>query len=144
MAVKNSKGNLIDYCAQNQLAKVKFTSKSLGPSHKPVFEVKILFEGDEIAKAKAGTKRQAEHKAAEIALKALKRKPLELDSSKGDNNDEFLGPWPIFPKLLIKCLEIANEHQNKKANNRLEQIQTNSLKLYKGLLENLGEVVEEE
>ncbi len=141
MAVKNSKGKLIDFLAQNHMEKVKFTSKTIGPAHKPTFETKVIFNSQEIAKAKASTKRQAEHKAAEIAIKFIQQ--LELSNNQ-DIDDEFMGPWPVFPQILVKCLEIANEHQNKKANNRLEQIQTNTLKLYKGLLADLGEVVEDD
>jgi len=139
MAVKNSKGKFIDFLAQNHLEKAKFSSKAIGPDHKPTFETKIIFEGKEIATARAKTKRQAEHSAAEIALKQVK----EYLHSQADDQ-QFTGPWPIFPKVLVKCLEIANEHLDKRAGNRLEQIQINTLKLYKGLLEDLGEVVEEE
>ena len=140
MAVKNSKGKFIDFLAQNHLGKAKFSSKTLGPDHKPTFETKIIFEGKEIAKAQGKTKRQAEHSAAELAFGILQKQLAKPEA----DTEEFTGPWPMFPKILIKCLEIANEQQDKRASNRLEQIQANTLKLYKGLLENLGEVIEEE
>ena len=137
MTKNNPKGDLIDYCAQNKLPKPRFRFKSVGPAHEPTFECRVIYEDEEIAMAKAGTKKQAERKASELALTAIK-------NSADISEEEFTGPWPIFPELLAKCLEVADKRVRGNASNGLEQIQSKTLELYKGLLSDLGEVVEED
>ena len=137
MTKSNPKGDLIDYCAQNKLPKPRFRFKSIGPAHEPTFECRVIYEGEEIAFAKAGTKKQAERSASELALNAVK------NSFENTEEEDFDGPWPIFPELLAKCLEVADKRVRGNASNGLEQIQNKTLELYKGLLFNLGELEEE-
>ncbi len=46
---------------------------SSGPDHKKEFEIAIILDGKTIAKAKGKSKKEAQQKAAQIALKELKR-----------------------------------------------------------------------
>ena len=46
---------------------------SIGPDHKKEFEMAVVLNGEVIAKAKGRSKKQAQQKAAEIALKKLKK-----------------------------------------------------------------------
>ncbi len=46
---------------------------STGPDHKKEFEIAVVLNGEIIAKAKGRSKKQAQQKAAEIALKKLKK-----------------------------------------------------------------------
>lgn len=44
-----------------------------GPAHNPVFQIGLLIEGEEIARARGGTKKEGEQKAARLALRALRK-----------------------------------------------------------------------
>ncbi len=46
---------------------------STGPDHRKEFEIAVVLNGEVIAKAKGRSKKQAQQKAAEIALKKLKK-----------------------------------------------------------------------
>ena len=50
---------------------------STGPDHRKEFEIAVVLNGEVIAKAKGRSKKQAQQKAAEIALKKLKRERYE-------------------------------------------------------------------
>ena len=45
-----------------------------GPPHDPVFEIRLLIDGQQIANAQAGSKKKAEQECAKIALKKLSEK----------------------------------------------------------------------
>ncbi len=44
-----------------------------GPPHKPVFHVSLLVDGEELARGKGGSKKEAEQRAARLALRQLRR-----------------------------------------------------------------------
>jgi len=44
-----------------------------GPPHKPVFHVSLLVDGEELARGKGGSKKEAEQRAARLALRGLRR-----------------------------------------------------------------------
>jgi hypothetical protein len=104
--------------------------------------------------AQARTKRDAEKHAAAQALAALEQghpvsnapvssramDPGDLNHDLDDDLDEE-GPWPIFPEVLSRCLEIANGRvdQARTGAQAVDEIKRLSLELYKGMLEELGE-----
>ena len=45
-----------------------------GPPHSPMFHVSLAVEGKELARGKGRTKKEAEQRAARMALRLLKRK----------------------------------------------------------------------
>jgi len=57
----------------------------------------------------------------------------------------FDGPWPLYEQLLVESLRVANARvdANLRGDVALLGIESFALKLYKNLLENLGEVVED-
>jgi len=44
-----------------------------GPPHKPTFHVDLLVEGKVVARGRGGSKKEAEQKAARMALRIMKR-----------------------------------------------------------------------
>jgi ribonuclease III len=153
--VTNPKGDLIDYCRVQGLGAPLFESHQEGPEHQPTFSCDVLIQEQVYASGQGRTKRDAEKAAANLALAALKANPLEADhvpqvtagnvaagnAAHTANDDEDEGPWPIFPEVLGKCLEVANSRvaagvMGVKA---IEEIRELTLELYQGLLEELGE-----
>jgi ribonuclease III len=146
--VTNPKGDLIDYCRTQGLGVPVFDSHQEGPEHQPTFSCDVLIQEQVYASGQGRTKRDAEKAAAALALAALRVNPPEggLESAPAKaihatHNDEDEGPWPIFPEVLGKCIEVANARvavgvSGLKA---MEEIRELTLELYQGLLEELGE-----
>jgi ribonuclease III len=147
--VTNPKGDLIDYCRVQGLGAPVFESHQEGPEHQPTFSCDVLIQEQVYATGRGRTKRDAEKSAAALALAALQVNPLGNDlphapstavhAARSEEEDE--GPWPIFPEVLGKCLEVANARvaagvMGLKA---IEEIRELTLELYQGLLEELGE-----
>ena len=75
-----------------------------------------------------------------------------IDDGDGDNYEgerydpdtPFSGPWPIFPEVLAASLSVAHARVNPTLTGptAIEEVQALALVLYKGTLENLGEVAE--
>lgn len=63
-----------------------------------------------------------------------------------DGDEQFAGPWPMFDELLAGVVTVAERRVNAdlRGDAALAQIRDFSLRLYKELLADLGEVVEEE
>ena len=145
----NPKGDLIDYCRVQGLGAPVFESHQEGPEHQPTFSCDVLIQEQVYASGQGRTKRDAEKAAANVALAALQANPLEANHapvaagkpshSASDEEDE--GPWPIFPEVLGKCLEVANSRVAVGVTGikAIEEIRELTLELYQGLLEELGE-----
>ena len=145
----NPKGDLIDYCRVQGLGAPVFESHQEGPEHQPTFSCDVLIQEQVYASGQGRTKRDAEKAAANLSLAALQANPLEAnhapvaigESAHSANDEDDEGPWPIFPEVLGKCLEVANSRvavgvTGVKA---IEEIRELTLELYQGLLEELGE-----
>lgn len=62
-----------------------------------------------------------------------------------DYTDEpFSGPWPIFAEVLAASLSVAHARVNPTLTGpgAISEVQALALQLYKGMLENLGEIAE--
>jgi ribonuclease III len=165
--VTNPKGDLIDYCRTHGLGAPVFDSHQEGPEHQPTFSCDVLIQDQVYATGQGRTKRDAEKAAASVALEALLASPLEGDVGPDDlgpddlepepegepvshakpaapavhEDDHDDGPWPIFPEVLAKCIEVANTRVPAGMNGieSMEQVRELTLELYQGLLEELGE-----
>jgi ribonuclease III len=146
--VTNPKGDLIDYCRMHRLGSPVFESHQEGPEHQPTFSCDVLIQEQVYATGQGRTKRDAEKAAATLALTALHANPLEGDAepepakaARVAHDDEDEGPWPIFPEVLGKCLEVANARvaAGVMGIKAMEEIRELTLELYQGLLEELGE-----
>ena len=71
-----------------------------------------------------------------VCLNPSKFEPDDMD----DFEDEE-GPWPIFPEVLAKALEVANARvdADKRGEDAVREVGSLALELYKDLLEDLGE-----
>ena len=68
----DSKSKFQEYVQKNKLGSITYqTLSKKGPDHSPEFRVAALLNGTRIAEAKGGSKKQAEAKAAESALKKI-------------------------------------------------------------------------
>jgi ribonuclease III len=153
----NPKGDLIEYCRANGLGTPSFETNANGPEHQPVFTTQIVIANQVWATAEARTKRDAEKAAATIALESLEQgEPvvgetagtspglptvLKLEPNSTDDFEDDEGPWPIFPEVLAKALEVANTRVDagKRGEDAVREIGSLALELYKDLLEDLGD-----
>lgn len=80
-------------------------------------------------------------KAAEPPQAAEATQPDEDEA-----DDDFTGPWPMFDDLLAGVVQVAEKRvpSDLRGQEALEAIRDFSLALYKELLGDLGEVVEED
>jgi ribonuclease-3 len=149
------KSALIAQAKRLELGKPTFKTKRTGPEHDPLFLSEVLIADKSYARGKAGTKRDAERRAAEQALEKLQQagpeapsKPLEVQQAQqhggGGDSETFEGPWPIFEHVLASCLTIAHQRIDPDLRNTdaVSEIRESALLLYKTALEDLGEVVE--
>jgi ribonuclease III len=145
----NPKGDLIDYCRIHGLGAPMFEGHQEGPEHQPTFSCDVLIQEQVYASGQGRTKRDAEKAAATLALAALHANPLEGTAPSepvkvarvAHQDDEDDGPWPIFPEVLGKCIEVANARVAAGVTGikAMEEIRELTLELYQGLLEELGE-----
>ena len=67
------KSQINEFSAKNKLGTIKYTLKSKkGSDHQPLFEVQAMLNGQVLATGEGGSKKIAEQKSAEKALKILK------------------------------------------------------------------------
>lgn len=72
LAAENPKGALQEYTQERYHGIPAYETLSVsGPDHEPRFEVAVIFRGEELARAVAGSRRAAECHAAEGALRVL-------------------------------------------------------------------------
>ncbi len=157
--MQHPKGILIERCKQLGFGKPTFSTHNTGPEHEPLFESVVEIRGEVYGEGEGSTKRDAERRASEEALDALedaRRTPPRRQAEQADNVGEptvyepddlgapFGGPWPIFPEVLAASLNVAHARVNPTLTgpDAVDEVQALALQLYKGTLENLGEVVD--
>ena len=146
--MQHPKGVLIERAKQLGLGKPNFDTHNTGPEHEPLFESTVTIRGEVYGEGEGGTKRDAERRASEEALDALRatrreKSPASQPETLADD-EPFNGPWPIFPEVLAASLSVAHARVNPTLTgpDAITEVQTLALQLYKGSLEGLGEVVE--
>ncbi|MCA9837448.1 MAG: hypothetical protein KC422_11040 [Trueperaceae bacterium] len=145
----NPKGEVIAKCQKEGLGTPEFRVQVKGPKHEPHFLCEVYLGDHLLGSGEGNTKKRAERIAAEAALEWLNREKLG-QSNRSPNmipsNEPFDGPWPIFPEVLAASLQTANSRVNVKLEGEeaINQVLSLGLQLYKGALEQLGEVVEVE
>ena len=146
--MQHPKGVLIERAKQLGLGKPNFDTHNTGPEHEPLFESTVTIRGEVYGEGEGGTKRDAERRASEEALDALKdtqREKSPVSQSEVFPGDEpFNGPWPIFAEVLAASLNVAHARVNPTLTgpDAITEVQALALQLYKGSLEGLGEIVE--
>lgn len=151
--MQHPKGILIERAKQLGLGKPSFDTRNTGPEHEPLFESVVTIRGTVYGEGEGGTKRDAERRASEEALDAIadtRREPRPVSQpsqpavAERSADEPFAGPWPIFAEVLASSLSVAHARVNPTLTGpvAIEEVQALALQLYKGTLENLGEVVE--
>lgn len=168
------KGLLIERAQKLGLERPEFNTAKTGPEHEPSFLTDVVLDGEVVGTGQGSSKREAEKAAAEEALAALDhrdegesasrpaprgrggeargrgstRKATEASDEdvEEDVEEEFTGPWPMFDDLLASVVEVAERRVSSDLRGAaaLGAIRDFSLTLYKELLADLGEVVEED
>lgn len=144
MRVPHPKNDLIERVQELGYGQPVFETRPDGPDHEPIFISEVKVQGVTLGVGQGRQKKDAERQAAEAALAYLDETGGQLYAP--PSADEFDGPWPVFPELLIKLLDIAHARTDPELRGAGARaaIEAFTLELYKGLLRNLGEVVEEE
>lgn len=165
------KGALIERL-QKEGRQPRFEARTSGPDHEPVFDAEVIVDGDVLGRGRGPNKRTAERRAAEEALAALDAAPAKGGSrgrgrrgkapapeaaeaepaeaepvaDEADDEGSFEGPWPVFEQVLATSLRIAHDRiaAGLATDDAREAIETFALDLYKGVLQDLGEIVEVE
>ena len=148
------KSELVERCKDNGLGKPNYTTENTGSEHDTLFISEVTVDGVTIGEGQGKQKRSAEREAAKAGLAYLD----ETDNRVGVEEAEdklaegemvnpdapFEGPWPIFPEVLSSSLTIANRRieATRVGQAAVDEVRDLTLSLYKGLLEDLGEVVE--
>ena len=154
--MQHPKGVLIERAKQLGLGKPSFATLNTGPEHEPLFESVVSIRGEVYGEGEGGTKRDAERRASEEALDALQNEKRSSPVSHAETLAEpdydaedladapFGGPWPIFAEALAASLSVAHARINPTLTgpSAITEVQMLALQLYKGILEDLGEVTE--
>ncbi|HKI56258.1 MAG TPA: putative dsRNA-binding protein [Trueperaceae bacterium] len=162
------KGVLIERLQKAGQARPEFRSERTGPDHQPTFLSDVLVDGQVLGTGQGGSKREAERRAAEEALGALEQggpAPVENggadepygDQPYADEMDDaepyaddaelpFEGPWPVFESVLAGALQVADRRipDHLRGDEARLAVRDFALALYKDVLQDLGDVVEEE
>ena len=166
------KAALIERLQKDGRGKPQFVTEREGPDHEPTFFARVKVQGQPFGEGRGGNKREAERRAAEEALARLdrdaaeggkgsgKRKPRKA-SARGEAPADveaspeaeapgdvaaFAGPWPVFDRVLAEAMRIAHERVDAdlRGDAALVGIETFAVRLDQDVLEELGEVVEED
>jgi ribonuclease-3 len=156
------KGLLIERAQKLGLERPEFATDKTGPEHEPAFITDVLLDGEVIGTGQGRSKRDSEKAAAEEALAELTaRESGGTRAASGTGraraagsggaeaqgaDEEFTGPWPMFDDLLASVVDVAERRVSAdlRGDAALTAIRDFSLTLYKELLADLGEVVEED
>jgi hypothetical protein len=94
--------------------------------------------------------RQAESKAhaagASDAAAGVSESPTLHEEPSADEDEPFAGPWPMFDDLLAAVIQVAERRVSSELRGEaaLVAVRDFGLRLYKELLADLGDVVEED
>jgi hypothetical protein len=165
------KAALIERLQRDARGQPLFRTEREGPEHEPLFRSRVSVSGREYGEGSGSSKREAERRAAEAALARLDAEARDATSKapegrskrrrKGGNSpavpdapiveDEplpllttpFAGPWPLIPEVLVESLRIAHARVDPELRGdvALAGIEAFALRLYKDVLEDLGELV---
>ncbi len=150
------KGVLIERLQKSGQNRPEFRSERTGPDHQPTFLSDVLVDGHVLGTGQGGSKREAERHAAEEALAALDRGGVVLNgnasASEAANEDylddtaPFEGPWPVFEAVLASSLQVADRRipDHLRGDEARTAVRDFALSLYKDVLQDLGDVVEED
>lgn len=132
------KAALMNYIRKHQLGDAEFVTTQSGPAHDPIFSSDVQLGSKSIGTAQGTSKRQAERRAAVEALANI--------TKNGADVEEFEGPWPIFDDVLAAIVQVAEKRVSAdlRGEDAEEAIREFSTSLYKGILQDLGELVSEE
>ena len=162
--MQHPKGVLIERAKQLGLGKPTFETHNTGPEHEPLFESTVTIRNVVYGEGEGGTKRDAERRASEEALATLQdgsgqdgsgqavsrdgttapRPAAHVQTGTADAQEPFNGPWPIFAEVLAASLNVAHARLNPTLTgpDAVNEVQALAVQLYKGTLEQLGEVIE--
>lgn len=145
------KGVLIERLQRAGLGRPEFRSERTGPDHQPTFLSDVLVDGQVLGTGQGGSKRESERRAAEEALSALEQGGDELPAEPASlpaavRDDTFEGPWPVFESVLASTLQVADRRipDHLRGEEARAAVLEFALSLYKDVLQDLGDVVEEE
>ena len=143
--MRHPKAALLERAQSEGRGKPTFETTRSGPEHEPVFSAEASLDGVVLGHGEGGNKREAERRAAESALVALDRAALNSATVTADDTP-FDGPWPMFETVLAGALQVANARvpTELRGDAAREAVQAFTLTLYKGMLESLGDVVEDD
>jgi ribonuclease III len=143
--MRHPKAALVERAQAEGRGKPAFATVRSGPDHEPLFTSEASLDGTVYGSGEGSNKREAERHAAEAALAALDR--AALGGSEVDPDDlPFEGPWPLVEGVLAASLHVAHARvaAELRGDAAREAVQAFALKLYKGILQDLGEVVEDD
>ncbi len=168
------KAALIERLQKDGRGKPQFVTQREGPDHEPTFHAQVKVQGKVFGDGTGANKREAERRASEAALVRLDREAAEAAeaaeapsrSGRGRRGrpaettpeapteatqeaapaDVFAGPWPVFERVLTESLRIAHERVDAdlRGDAALIGIEAFALRLYQDVLNELGEVVDED
>lgn len=138
------KSELVDRAQKSDLGKPSYRTRNEGSAHEPRFKTEVLLQGVIVGRGEGAQKRQAERQAAEAALAYLDAHGDQVAPPQTPEPGSFEGPWPIFPEALAASLQVANSRVSvsELGDDAIDQVRDLALRLYKEVLEHLGEVVE--
>ncbi|MFU8887676.1 MAG: putative dsRNA-binding protein [Trueperaceae bacterium] len=95
--------------------------------------------------AGGGGKRKRKPAASGGAAAGVKGAEQASEAEPGPAEEPFGGPWPVFERVLAESLRIAHERVDAdlRGDVALAGVEAFALRLYKDVLEDLGEVVDE-
>lgn len=146
------KGVLIERLQKSGMARPEFRSERTGPDHQPTFLSDVLIDGRVLGTGQGSSKRESERRAAQEALAALEQgAPVPADDDEAveafdDAASSFEGPWPVFESVLASSLQVADHRipDHLRGDEARTAVRDFALALYKDVLQDLGDVVEED
>ncbi len=142
--MRHPKAALVERALAEGRGKPVYDTQRSGPDHEPLYRSEVAIDGTVHGHGEGGNKREAERRAADAALLALDQAVLGSDNETGAA--AFDGPWPLIEPVLAASLHVAHARvpSELRGDAAREAVQAFALKLYKGVLGDLGEVVEDE
>ena len=139
----HAKSSLAEATVRLGLGLPTYSTTGSGPRHDQVFTAEVTVGDEQLGRGIAKTKREAERLAAEEALTVLEERSEEAAETAAE---EFEGPWPIFGQVLSQTIAVAESRISPRLSGEEARIAIRdfSLTLYKEILGNLGEIVEED